>query len=149
MALVDRAKTSIGSHAEKVHDRWFVRWSLIILPVAAMLLVMPLSRWAWWTTLVLGVLSIVSLIIGVILQPKAIVRYILVLTALGFLTLFLILPLAAVFAEALAKGWKAYFPSLRPRRNLGRAPAYAAYGGDLRAAQSRLRRGGSVDDRQV
>ncbi|GAW65928.1 sulfate ABC transporter permease [Geoanaerobacter pelophilus] len=41
------------------------------------------------------------------------VRYLLVTVALGFLALFLLLPLAAVFAQALEKGWEAYFEALK------------------------------------
>jgi sulfate transport system permease protein len=41
------------------------------------------------------------------------VRRILIGAALLFLTLFLLLPLAAVFAQALAKGWGAYFDAVR------------------------------------
>lgn len=45
-------------------------------------------------------------------EPEA-VRAVLILVALGFLALFLVLPLAAVFAQALAKGWAAYVAALR------------------------------------
>ncbi|HJV33832.1 sulfate ABC transporter permease subunit CysW [Geomonas sp.] len=45
-------------------------------------------------------------------EPPA-VRVLLILTALTFLALFLLLPLAAVFAEALDKGWEAYLEALR------------------------------------
>ena len=41
------------------------------------------------------------------------VRRTLIAAALAFLFLFLLLPLAAVFAEALAKGWGAYLAALR------------------------------------
>ena len=40
------------------------------------------------------------------------VRYLLIATALGFLALFLVLPLAAVFVQALDKGWEAYLAAL-------------------------------------
>jgi sulfate/thiosulfate transport system permease protein len=40
-------------------------------------------------------------------EPRA-VRVALTVTALGFLILFLAVPLLAVFAEALARGWRAY-----------------------------------------
>ena len=40
------------------------------------------------------------------------VRWVLVGTALAFMLLFLVLPLAAVFAEALRKGWAAYWEAL-------------------------------------
>src|SRR5882724_8841105 len=36
------------------------------------------------------------------------VRYLLIGVTVAFLTLFIILPVANVFAEALGKGWKAY-----------------------------------------
>ena len=48
---------------------------------------------------------------GFITEP-AWVRYLLISVALGFLTLFLLLPLAAVFAEALGRGWEAYLAAL-------------------------------------
>ncbi|ACH38754.1 sulfate ABC transporter, membrane protein CysW [Citrifermentans bemidjiense Bem] len=41
------------------------------------------------------------------------VRYLLVTVALIFLALFLLLPLAAVFVQALEKGWEAYFEALK------------------------------------
>ena len=45
-------------------------------------------------------------------EPRA-VRWLLTLVALGFLGLFLVLPLASVFAEALSKGWQAYAAAVR------------------------------------
>ena len=42
-------------------------------------------------------------------------RWTLVAIAIGFLTLFLFVPLAAVFYEALRKGWDAYFAALVER----------------------------------
>lgn len=44
-------------------------------------------------------------------EPAA-VRYLLITAALAFLTLFLLLPLAAVFVEAFDKGWQAYLAAL-------------------------------------
>jgi sulfate transport system permease protein len=41
------------------------------------------------------------------------VRFVLIAIALTFLTLFLFVPLASVFAEALRKGWTAYFEAIR------------------------------------
>ncbi len=41
------------------------------------------------------------------------VKALLTATALGFLVLFLVVPLAAVFAQALEKGWAAYAAALR------------------------------------
>lgn len=41
------------------------------------------------------------------------VKWLLIVTAIVFLAFFLLLPLAAVFAEALRKGWDAYFSALR------------------------------------
>jgi sulfate/thiosulfate transport system permease protein len=41
------------------------------------------------------------------------VRYVLIATALAFMFLFLVLPLAAVFTEALRKGWDAYWEALQ------------------------------------
>jgi sulfate transport system permease protein len=52
-------------------------------------------------------------------QPSALtaerpwVRFVLIALALGFMFLFLVLPLAAVFAEALRKGWGAYWEALQ------------------------------------
>jgi sulfate transport system permease protein len=52
-------------------------------------------------------------------QPSALtaerpwVRFVLIALALGFMVLFLVLPLAAVFAEALRKGWGAYWEALQ------------------------------------
>ena len=40
-------------------------------------------------------------------------QLLLTLTALGFIALFLVLPLVAVFAQALEKGWDAYVAALR------------------------------------
>lgn len=44
-------------------------------------------------------------------EPAAI-RYLLIAVALAFLALFLLLPLAAVFVQALEKGWEAYLAAL-------------------------------------
>ena len=41
------------------------------------------------------------------------VRWSLITVALGFIALFLVLPLAAVFTEALRKGWDAYWEALK------------------------------------
>jgi sulfate transport system permease protein len=41
------------------------------------------------------------------------VRRLLIALALGFMLLFLLLPLAAVFAEALRKGWQSYWQALQ------------------------------------
>jgi len=41
------------------------------------------------------------------------VRYTLIGVALAFMFLFLVLPLAAVFTEALRKGWSAYWEALK------------------------------------
>ena len=46
-----------------------------------------------------------------VLEP-AWVRIVLVAVALSFLTLFLFVPLVAVFAEAFKKGWQAYFAAI-------------------------------------
>ena len=45
-------------------------------------------------------------------EPAA-VRYLLIAVALAFLALFLLLPLAAVFVQALDKGWEAYLAALQ------------------------------------
>ena len=46
-------------------------------------------------------------------QESPWVRRLLIALALGFMFLFLVLPLAAVFAEALRKGWGAYWAALQ------------------------------------
>ncbi len=46
-------------------------------------------------------------------QESPWVRGLLIALALGFMLLFLVLPLAAVFAEALRKGWQAYWQALQ------------------------------------
>jgi sulfate transport system permease protein len=46
-------------------------------------------------------------------EESAIVRRTLIGVALLFLTIFLVLPLASVFAEAFAKGWRTYVASVR------------------------------------
>jgi len=47
-----------------------------------------------------------------VLEPDW-VRYLLIAVALAFLTLFLFVPLAAVFTEALKKGWDTYIESIK------------------------------------
>ena len=44
---------------------------------------------------------------------SAIVRWTLICIALSFLAVFLVLPLASVFAEAFARGWRTYLDSIR------------------------------------
>jgi sulfate transport system permease protein len=46
-------------------------------------------------------------------RESPVVRLLLTATALAFLALFLLLPLVAVFAQALEKGWTAYLDALR------------------------------------
>jgi sulfate/thiosulfate transport system permease protein len=46
-------------------------------------------------------------------SEPAFVRFALIAVALGFLALFLLLPLAAVFVQALDKGWEAYLAALQ------------------------------------
>ena len=53
------------------------------------------------------------------------VRWTLTVLALGFMALFLVLPLLAVFAEALRKGWDAYWSALPRNSNLAIAHAAA------------------------
>jgi sulfate/thiosulfate transport system permease protein len=45
-------------------------------------------------------------------SEPAVVRYLLITVALGFLALFLLLPLVAVFVQAFDKGWEAYLAAL-------------------------------------
>jgi len=49
---------------------------------------------------------------GSVTEP-ALVRYLLISVALAFLALFLVLPLSAVFVQALEKGWEAYLAALK------------------------------------
>ena len=49
---------------------------------------------------------------GASVSEPAWVRYLLITVALSFLALFLLLPLAAVFVQALDKGWEAYLAAL-------------------------------------
>jgi sulfate transport system permease protein len=51
-------------------------------------------------------------VISAATMEPAWVRAALIVVALGFLTLFLFVPLAAVFAEALKKGWQAYIAAI-------------------------------------
>ena len=44
-----------------------------------------------------------------VVTERRVVRWLLIAVALTFLGLFLVLPLLTVFAQALAKGWGAYF----------------------------------------
>jgi sulfate transport system permease protein len=46
-------------------------------------------------------------------HSSPLVRWAIIFVALGFLVLFLLLPLASVFAEAFAKGWQTYLDSIR------------------------------------
>lgn len=41
------------------------------------------------------------------------VRWLLIAVALGFLGVFLVVPLAAVFVQAFSKGWEAYLAAIR------------------------------------
>jgi len=49
----------------------------------------------------------------ILTQESRAVRVTLIALALGFMALFLVLPLAAVFTEALRKGWDAYWEALK------------------------------------
>jgi sulfate transport system permease protein len=50
---------------------------------------------------------------ALVTTEPAIVRWLLIVTAMVFLALFLIVPLAAVFAEAFTQGWTAYVSAIR------------------------------------
>ena len=50
---------------------------------------------------------------GAQVSEPAWVRFLLIASALGFLGLFLLMPLTAVFVQALDKGWEAYLAALR------------------------------------
>ena len=67
--------------------------------------------------------------------------------ALAFLALFLVLPLAAVFVEAFAKGLGAYCDGDSRARRRSALELTLLAAGDRRAAQSGLRRRGGVGDR--
>ena len=49
------------------------------------------------------------------------VRHLLIATALAFLGLFLFVPLAAVFSEALKKGWQVYLAAITIRMRFRRS----------------------------
>ena len=72
------------------------------------------------------------------------VRCTLIAIALGFLLLFLVLPLAAVFAEALRKGFGAYLEALARARRLVGDPAHADHGRHRRAAEPGVRHRGRL-----
>ncbi len=46
------------------------------------------------------------------LEEPPVVKFLLIAAALGFIGLFLVLPLVAVFTEALRRGWMAYFSAI-------------------------------------
>ena len=71
-------------------------------------------------------------------------RYTLIGVALAFVLLFLVLPLAAVFAEALRKGFGAYLAGLARARRLVGDPAHAAHRRHCRAAEPGVRRRGGL-----
>ena len=73
----------------------------------------------------------------------------LIVVALAFLGVFLLVPLAAVFTEALRKGLDTYVRGARRAGCRRRNPAHAAGCGCRGARQSRLRRRGRVGHRQV
>ena len=73
----------------------------------------------------------------------------LIAVALGFLALFLVLPLVVVFAEALRKGVGAYLAALGDPTRCAAIRLTLAGRGDRRAAQRRLRRRRGLGDRQV
>jgi sulfate transport system permease protein len=50
-------------------------------------------------------------------EPRA-VRWLLIGVALAFLALFLVVPLAAVFTQAFARGWRVYLDAIRERQAL-------------------------------
>lgn len=77
-------------------------------------------------------------------------RVALILLATGFLGLFLLLPLAAVIAEALRGGWQAYLFSCHPRaRCAGRHSAHLDRGGYRGAAEPGVRHLRRLGHRQV
>ena len=76
-------------------------------------------------------------------------RCVLIAVAVAFLALFLVLPLLAVFAEALRRGIARLFRQLRRPRHAGGDPPDAAGGGDRRAAERGVRHRRGLGDRQV
>ena len=77
------------------------------------------------------------------------VRRTLIGVALAFLTLFLFVPLIAVFAQAFAKGIDRLLGRGDRRGGALRAQAHADRGADIRPLQPRLRRRGGLGDREV
>jgi sulfate transport system permease protein len=77
-------------------------------------------------------------------REPAWVKVVLIGIALAFFAIFLLLPLIAVFAEGLRKGWEAYLAALIEPRCLGRDQADPDRRRHRRAAQPRLRRRGGV-----
>ena len=77
------------------------------------------------------------------------VRWTLIALAVGFLVLFLVLPLLAVFSEALRRGIGSLLRQLRRSRHPGGDPPDAPGGGHRGAAQPRVRPVGRLGDRQV
>ena len=66
-----------------------------------------------------------------------------------YLTLFLFVPLFAVFFEALKKGWGVYLAAISEPDALGRDPPHAPRRGHRRAAEPRLRHRRRLGDREV
>ncbi len=76
-------------------------------------------------------------------------KLLLIGTSLAFLTLVLFVPLAAIFAEALRKGFGVYFASFTDPHALSAIRLTLLVVGDLRAAEPGVWPGGRVGDRQV
>ncbi len=67
-----------------------------------------------------------SSITKTVITEKPVIRYTLIILALAYIALFLVLPLATVFSEALKKGFQAYFQALA--RRIGRDSLQDLYG---------------------
>lgn len=80
-------------------------------------------------------------------EPKA-VRIAIIALAIMFLSVFVVLPLVVVFAQAFSKGILAYLAALSDPEALG-DPADAAGCRDLGRPQSRVRPGRRLGHRQV
>ena len=77
------------------------------------------------------------------------IRFVIIAIAVTFLTVFVVLPLVVVFAQAFSKGIGAYFSRAGRAGGALGDPADAAGRGDFRRPQSGIRRDRGLGDRQV
>ena len=77
------------------------------------------------------------------------VRYLLIGLTLGFLALFLVVPLVSIFAQALAKGWTVYFAAIVDSDALSAIRLTLVVAILTGAAEHDFRRRGRVGHQQV